>query len=374
MGVSKYQSNEKTFWMVDEWFPLPNGRLVRFRKRKIPTREQAMALVAKRRAEAFEGRYFERPKTSKLVVEEAWKAYQPISERDNDTANSESGRAKHLVRVLGQRVAAELTVKDVDEYRTTRFGEKTVRGKPPAPASLDREVELLKRMLNYAVACDSLKSNPIAAVKLLRKPNVRRSVLDDQAFGKLFDAADPTLQPILLVAYDTGMRLREVLDLRWSQLDLKQGFAKLAAEDTKTEEPRTVFLTARVREALGSLPRFLKSGFVFTNPETGKSWNDIRKMFHRALKAAGLAGVWFHDLRRSFVTNARRRGVPESVVMKMSGHRTRAVFDRYNIIEEDDVREAIKRIEAGRDVSRQDLDKVTGGESRSSKAPPANHQ
>jgi hypothetical protein len=119
LGVSKYQSNEKTFWMVDEWFPLPNGRLVRFRKRKIPTREQAMALVAKRRAEAFEGRYLERPKTSKLVVEQAWKAYQPISERDNDTANSESGRAKHLVRILGQRVAAELTVKDVDEYRAT---------------------------------------------------------------------------------------------------------------------------------------------------------------------------------------------------------------------------------------------------------------
>jgi integrase len=63
-------------------------------------------------------------------------------------------------------------------------------------------------------------------------------------------------------------------------------------------------------------------------------------MFRRALDTAGLTGVSFHDLRRSFVTNARRRRVPESVVMKMSGHRTRSVFDRYNIIEEDDLREA----------------------------------
>jgi len=364
MGVKKYGSGSSTFWMVDEWLPLPNGSLTRFRKRKIPTKEQAVALVAKARAEAFEGRYFDRPKASKLVVEEAWKAYQPVSKRDNDTWQSEEGRAKHLNRLLGQRLAAELTVKDVDAYRTQRLGEITKRKKAPSPASLDREVELLKRILNYAVSCGSLKSNPVAAVKLLRKPNVRRSVLDDKAFGKLLDAAEPQLKPIFLVAYDTGMRLREVLDLQWHQVDLKQGVIKLSAEDTKTEEARTVFLTSRVREALKELPRFLKSAFVFTNPETETSWADVRKMFARACKAAGLTGIWFHDLRRSFVTNARRRGVPESVVMKMSGHRTRAVFDRYNIVEEDDLRDAVKRLEAGLAKSAresgQDLDKGAG--------------
>jgi len=67
----------------------------------------------------------------------------------------------------------------------------------------------------------------------------------------------------------------------------------------------------------------------------------------RACIKAGLAGLWFHDLRRSFITNARRRGVPESVVMKMSGHKTRAVFDRYNIVNGEDLRAAVKKIEAG---------------------------
>ena len=117
---------------------------------------------------------------------------------------------------------------------------------------------------------------------------------------------------------------------------------------------------------------------MFTNPETGKAWNDVRKMFRRAGQAAGLSGLWFHDLRRSFVTNARRHGVPESVVMRMSGHRTRSVFERYNIIEEEDLREAVKRIEAGRAIgpsgSGQDLDKVAENEPRSSKAPPAKSQ
>ncbi len=57
-------------------------------------------------------------------------------------------------------------------------------------------------MLNYAVACGSLPSNPVEAVKLLRKPNVRRSVLDDAAFEKLFTAAEAQLKPIILVAYE----------------------------------------------------------------------------------------------------------------------------------------------------------------------------
>ncbi len=200
-------------------------------------------------------------------------------------------------------------------------------------------------------------------MKLLRKPNVRRSVLDEAGFERLLALAEDQLKPIILVAFDTGMRLREILGLRWSQVDLKLGMIKLGAEDTKTEQPRTVFLTSRVSQALESQPRHIKSEYVFTNPKTEEAWDDIRKMFSRACTAAKLTGVWFHDLRRSFVTNARRRGVPESVVMKMSGHRTRAVFDRYNIIEEDDLREAVKRLEAGvakrRGGSGQDLDKIS---------------
>jgi len=98
-------------------------------------------------------------------------------------------------------------------------------------------------------------------------------------------------------------------------VNLKLGVIELSAEDTKTEEPRTVFLTSRVREALEAQPRHIKSDWVFINPDTEEAWKDIRKVFRRACKAVKLTGVWFHDLRRSFVTNARRRGVPESVVM-----------------------------------------------------------
>jgi integrase len=84
-------------------------------------------------------------------------------------------------------------------------------------------------------------------------------------------------------------------------------------------------------------------------------------MFARAKEAAGLPDIWFHDLRRSFITNARRHGVAESVVMRMSGHRTRSVFERYNIISAEDLLEAARSLDSARCGARglgQSLDKV----------------
>ena len=127
-------------------------------------------------------------------------------------------------------------------------------------------MELLKRVLNCVVACGKLPNNPVANARLLRKPNVRRVVPDEAAFQRLFDASEETLKPILLVAFDTRMRQREILDLRWEQVDLRQGAIRLAPQDTKGEESRLVVLTQRVRAVLKALPRGLPTTPRFRNP------------------------------------------------------------------------------------------------------------
>jgi integrase len=347
MGVTKYTVRGNTCWRVDEWLTMPDGSVRRVRKSRVPTKEQAVMLAAKLKAEAFEGRHFDRLKTPKVTVRQLWEHWSPISRRDKDSWRSDIARAEHLLRHLGNRVASNLTQADIDEYRSHRLAETTRRGGPPSPATLDLELAQLKRMCSYAVECGRLQVNPVARVKLLRKPNVRQVTLDEPTFLKLVEAAEPSYRPVLLMAYDTGMREGEILNLRWSQLDLKDRAVRLGAEDTKTNKARTVYLTDRVIEPLQQLPRQLHSEYVFVSHRTGSRWSELRRAFDRARKAVGREDLWFHDLRRSFVTNARRRGVPESVVMRMSGHRTRNVFDRYNVVEDEDVRNAVKTIEAG---------------------------
>jgi integrase len=348
MGVRKYSSRGKTYYRVDSWLTRPDGTLFRFRQGKIPSKEMAEALLAKAKAQSFEGRFFDKRKERKHTVAALLDTYLPISRRDKRSWRDDVSRAAHLKRHLGDRVAQRLTQRDVDEYRTLRLAETTQRDGAPSPATLDRELALLKHAFSYAVQCGELDRNPVATVALLNVPNTRDVIVDDATFDRILAAAAPELRPAFRLAYDTGMRKDEVRLLTWKQVDLASGVIRLSHDDTKTATARQVCLTEVATVALKEVPRHLASPHVFVSPRTARPWSDLLGPFQRACEAAGVAGVWFHDLRRSFVTNARRRGVAESVVMKMSGHRTRAVFDRYNVVDAADVRAAVALIEAAR--------------------------
>ena len=354
MGIEKYRTKKGVvFWIIDEWLPMPDGTRIRFRQRRIPTREQAQALLAKKRAEAFEDRFFDRRKDSTLTVRDLWKLYEPVSEETKRSHRHDVHRKVHLLLHLGKKTLSSLTVADVGAYRRKRRGEKTRRGHKPKPGTLDREVALLKRMCNYAVEIKLLPVSPLAGADMLNVPNARDMVVAEVQFAKLYAEAESLLKPILLMAYDTGMRKGEILSLQWAQVDLKAGTIELRAQDTKTSQPRLIILTARLVKELEALPRHIRCTNVFVNPKTGNAWNTIYKVFQRACTDVGLEGLWFHDLRRSFVTNARKRGVPESVIMRMTGHKTRNVFERYNIVDDDDLRQAMRMIESGRPVEKE---------------------
>jgi len=132
----------------------------------------------------------------------------------------------------------------VDAYRGARLQERTRRGAAPAPATLDREVELLKRVLAYAVRSRLLLEHPLRDVPLLRRPNVRRTVLDEEGFQRLFAAAEEALRPVLLVAFDTGMRKAEILNCG--------GIRSTSAPGTSGSRPRT---RRRIKTGWLSLPR-----------------------------------------------------------------------------------------------------------------------
>jgi integrase len=142
----------------------------------------------------------------------------------------------------------------------------------------------------------------------------------------------------------TGMRRSELLNLRWSQIDLKKGLVRLDGTDTKTQEGRLIplneALTALLKDAMSS-PIRCATGHVFHR--NGQPIRSIRSAFARACRNAGLTDFHFHNLRHTAVTTTRRSGVDALTTMQITGHKTMAVFRRYNSFNEDDLRQASPR-------------------------------
>lgn len=147
-------------------------------------------------------------------------------------------------------------------------------------------------------------------------------------------------------AYQTGWRIRsEVLRLTWTQIDLVTGTVRLEVGDAKNKDGRLIYLTTELHALLTAQwqARILECPFVFH--DHGKQVKTFYKNWRKACREAGVPDKLGHDFRRTAVRNMVRVGIPERVAMQMSGHKTRAVFDRYHIVSDGDLREAARRLE-----------------------------
>ncbi len=162
------------------------------------------------------------------------------------------------------------------------------------------------------------------------------------------------VRPAATFAYITGWRIdSEVLPLEWRQVDFEAGEIRLDAGTTKNREGRTFPMTAELRVVLErqrattqELQR--RQGIVCRKVfhRSGKPIKSFRVAFRAACREAGCPGRVLHDLRRTAVRNLVRAGIPERVAMQVTGHKTRSVFERYNIVSAGDLRDAGKRLDA----------------------------
>jgi integrase len=148
--------------------------------------------------------------------------------------------------------------------------------------------------------------------------------------------------------------------MRVKQIDLSTGTIRLEAGTTKNGEGRVVKMTREVATLLTACVIEKKpDDFVFTR-QNGKRVEGFRKIWKTVCTRAGVPDLLFHDLRRSGVRNLRRLGVQESVAMRISGHKTRSVFERYNIVDEADLAEAASRLDTKQNAAAVELSKGFG--------------
>lgn len=306
-------------------------------------RREAERLLKRRLGETVTGRFAglgpERIRFSELaqaVIED----YEVNGRRS--AAHVERRLRLHLLPALGDLRAAELGTAHLKRYVGNR------RAEGASNASINRELAILKRAFRLAAQSDPPRVAREPHVPMLKESNARTGFLEPEAYRTLRDTLPQDLKPLLVVGYYLGCRRAELCALKWSQVDLGAGLIRLEGFQTKNGEARTLpiygelveWLTMQ-RETRDAL--FPQCEHVFHRH--GRPIKNFRKAWAAACEDAGLGGLLFHDLRRSAIRNMVRAGISEKIAMAVSGHKTRSVFDRYNIVSMADLKEAGRKME-----------------------------
>jgi integrase len=179
---------------------------------------------------------------------------------------------------------------------------------------------------------------------MLKEGDPRQGFFEHEEYLAILEKLPVELHPIVTFAYRTGWRKREILDLIWDRVNLKERLITLRPDQTKNKESRSLYLDDELLILL-KFQQLRKGQSLYVFNRNGENIRCFRKAWKKACKEAKLSGKLFHDFRRTAARNLTRSGVQETVAMKITGHKTRSIFDRYNITSQDDIRAAVERQE-----------------------------
>jgi integrase len=302
---------------------------------------EAKRLLSLREGQVVEGR-FPGLRAEKIRIEELAQDYVRDYEINGRTSIKDATRYKKLFTDLfGSMRVVDFRSDHVDAFIDQRQKDGA------ANATINRELGALRRMFRLGAKQRPPKVVQLPVIPRLKKEQVRTGFFEKDEFLAMRGALPDHQKVPLTIGYWTGMRRGEILMLRWEQVDLKRRLLRIHPGTTKNGDGRVVPL-------MGDLPEVLTRW----RDKTLASWPSCPWVCHykgerltrltRAWEAAcdriGLKGRLFHDLRRTAVRNMVRAGISERVAMQISGHKTRSIFDRYDIVSERDLYDAAERM------------------------------
>lgn len=182
-------------------------------------------------------------------------------------------------------------------------------------------------------------------VKLLEGENVREGFLNKPEFEAVVEQLSPDVRDVVRFLYNSAWRTGEALKIEWNKVDLDDWIVRLTRKNEKTKHPRTLPLVGELREVIENRIQKRRPDCPYVFHRDGKPIKSFRKAWATACETAGLDGIVPHDMRRSAIRNMRKAGIGESDGMKISGHRTNSVYKRYDIVDEEDQRRTMERVQ-----------------------------
>ena len=320
-----------------------NGRPI-YESTGATTKREAEDFLAIRLGEKAKGTALPRKLDSYLYDElssDLRQHYDTTGKRNIKEANY---RLAHLDRFFHGYKAAKIGPTLITEYIAHRQQQGV------SNRTINIELAVLKRMLNLAYKSGKLLRVP--PIEMLKEAPPRSGFFEEEAYRTVLHHLPPDLQPIATFSYLTGWRVHsEILPLTWPQVDFRGGVIRLEPGMGKTGEPRTFPMIPELRALLEAQRAYtdriqrekeIVCRWVFHRD--GEPIKYFRRSWKTACKKAGQPGRIPHDFRRTAVRNMVRAGIPERVAMTLTGHKTRSVFERYNIVSEGDLWEAGKKL------------------------------
>jgi integrase len=246
----------------------------------------------------------------------------------------------HIEPVLGSLLVSRFGLAQVRQYVEQR------RAAGASDATINRELAIVRRGFKLGAHEDPPLVHRQPAIPKLEEDNVRQGFLEQDQYERLLDELPKNLKALFVCGYHTGARKNELRRIRWEQVDFESGLIRLEAGQTKTKRPRALPIYGDMRRWLKQQRETSPAGspWVFHGAHNCPVDNHLNG-WKEGCERAGVPGLLFHDLRRSAVRNMKRAGIQDVEAMRISGHRTRAIFDRYNVVDESDLATAGKRLE-----------------------------
>jgi integrase len=361
---SLYHQKGSAVWWVKYY---RNGKPYRESTHKTDEKE-AQDFLRRRLAEITTGT-FAGPRTERIRIEELAEDFLR-DYRINGRKSLQDAKARwrlHIQPFFGNLRAVDVSSDLVARYVDSRQQEGAEN------ATINRELACLKRMYHLGQRMTPPKVLRVPIFPKLREDNIRKGFLEDAAYVRLVDAS-PELwfRALLELGRTYGWRRGELLRMRVREIDLLARTLRLEPGTTKNRDGREVTMTDSIYLLMcGLLTGKKPDDFVFTRKD-GTAVRDIRKTWWTACIKAGIGqmvcskcsrpviakncdacesdnlkyqGLIFHDLRRTAARNLRRAGVAEGVIQKIGGWRTRSVFERYAIVTQSDISDAMKMLQ-----------------------------
>jgi len=264
-------------------------------------------------------------------------------------------RTKHLEKFFDDMRAVGVTTNKIKKYINHRLEEGA------ANATIKLELAALKRIFNLGVQETPPKVDRVPRIPDIEVQNVKEGYFEDNDYYAIVENLPDYMKGPVMFAYWTGWRDTQIRSLTWAMVNIDERLITAPGRITKNKKAHTIYMNDPLLEVIKDRRSKRNLGCPYVFHRDGRQIGDFRFVWNEACRKSGLGygyklnnkyaekwkhigtGPTFHDFRRTAVRNLIRSGIPEKVAMKITGHKTRSVFDRYNIVTSDDLRLAAEK-------------------------------